>query len=157
MEKTKALIFDMDGTIVDFYAIDNWLEKIRNEDISPYVEASPIYDMDTLGVIASMFQSLGYRIVVVSWGSKGASKEYNKAVRKAKLDWLQRYGFPYDELHVVKYGTPKQKFIKDDLSILIDDSDKVLADFLKSSKGNEKRVIDAKHNIMKALIDILVA
>lgn len=154
---SKALIFDMDGTIADLYGIDGWLEKLRSEDASPYRDARPLYDMDTLSVILDIFRGLGYRIIVVSWGSKGATREYNKEIKRAKLDWLNHYGFPYDEVHVVKYGTPKQSFIKDDVSILIDDNDDVRASFLKSTRGQERHAIDAKRNIIEQLINMLVA
>ncbi len=154
---SKALIFDMDGTIADLYSIDGWLEKLRSEDASPYRDARPLYDMDTLSVILDIFRGLGYRIIVVSWGSKGATREYNKEIKRAKLDWLNHYGFPYDEVHVVKYGTPKQSFIKDDVSILIDDNDDVRASFLKSTRGQERQAIDAKRNIIEQLINMLVA
>lgn len=151
-----TLIFDMDGTIADLYSVEGWLEKLRSEDISPYRDARPLYDMDTLSVILNIFRGLGYRIIVVSWGSKGATREYNKKIKNAKLDWLNRYNFPYDEVHVVKYGTPKQNFIKDDISILIDDSDDVRTSFLKSTRGQKRQAIDAKQNIIEQLIDMLV-
>lgn len=154
---SKALIFDMDGTIADLYGIEGWLEKLRSEDTSPYRDARPLCDMDTLSVILDIFRSLGYRIMVVSWGSKGATREYNREIKRAKLDWLNHYGFPYDEVHVVKYGTPKQSFIKDDISILIDDNDDVRASFLKSTRGQERQTIDAKQNIIEQLINMLVA
>lgn len=154
---SKALIFDMDGTIADLYSVENWLEKLRAEDASPYRDAKPMYDMDTLSVILDIFRSLGYRIIVVSWGSKGATREYNKEIKRAKLDWLNHHGFPYDEVHVVKYGTPKQNFIKNDISILIDDNDDVRASFLKSTRGQERQAIDAKRNVIEQLINMLVA
>lgn len=152
---SKALIFDMDGTIADLYNVEGWLEKLRAGDASPYRDAKPMYDMDTLSVILDIFRSLGYRIIVVSWGSKGATREYNKEIKRAKLDWLNRYNFPYDEVHVVKYGTPKN-FIKDDISILIDDNDDVRTSFLKSTRGQKRQAIDAKQNIIEQLIYMLV-
>lgn len=154
---SKALIFDMDGTIADLYGVEGWLEMLRAEDATPYKVAKPMYDMDTLNVILDIFHKMGYRIVVVSWGAMDATREYNKAVKRAKLDWLNSHGFPYDEVHVVKYGTPKQNFIKDNLSILIDDNDEVRASFLKSTRGQERQVIDAKQNIVRELVNMLVA
>ena len=130
---------------------------MRAGDASPYRDARPLYDMDTLSVILNIFRGLGYHIVVVSWGSKGATREYNKKIKNAKLDWLNRYNFPYDEVHVVKYGTPKQNFIKDDISILIDDNDDVRASFLKSTRGQKRQAIDAKQDIIEQLIYMLVA
>lgn len=154
---SKALIFDMDGTIADLYGVKDWLEKLRAEDASPYRDAKPMYDMDTLAVILDIFRGIGYRIMVVSWGAMNGSKEYTREVKKVKTDWLDAHGFPYDEVHVVKYGTPKQRFIKDDLAILVDDNDEVRADFLKSTRGAQKKVIDAKRNVIEQLIGILVA
>lgn len=153
---SKALIFDMDGTIANLYAVDGWLEKLHASDASPYSDALPLYDMNTLKAILQVFQNMDYRVVVVSWGAMNATNEYMKAIRKAKLEWLKRYDFPYDEIHIVKYGTPKHNFIKDDLSILIDDDDKVRTSFMKSTRAGEKRALDAKLNILKQLIDILV-
>lgn len=154
---SKALLFDMDGTIADLYSVENWLPKLRAEDVSPYRDAKPMYDMDLLNEVLKCLRCEGYRVVVVSWGAMGASAEYGKAVRKAKIRWLQDYGFPFDEVHIVKYGTPKANFIKDDTAILIDDNQKVRDDFMNSTKGNKKAVVDATKNIMKSLVDLLLA
>ena len=69
----------------------------------------------------------GWRIVVTTWLAKGATKEFDKAVRKAKLEWLERFGFPYDELHMVKYGTTKADCTRKlgGYQVLIDDNAKV--------------------------------
>ena len=154
--KTKALLFDMDGTIADLYAVDKWLEKLRAEDISPYKEAKPMYDMDTLSEIIKCLRHDGYKIIIVSWESMGASREYSKAIRKAKLQWLNSYGFPYDEVHIVKYGTPKSNFANSDVNILIDDNEEVRNAFLKSTRGKRKEVINAKMNIVKELVNLLL-
>ena len=154
---SKMLIFDMDGTIADLYNVDNWLNKLRAEDDSPYREAKPMYNMDVLRIILNIFKELGYTISVVSWGSKGGSTSYNKRVKRTKVLWLKANNFPYDEVHVVKYGTPKQNFAKADLSILIDDSEEVRQAFMKGTKSGNRQVIDANQNIIKKLVDMLVA
>ena len=154
---SKMLIFDMDGTIADLYNVDDWLAKLRAEDESPYIEARPMYNMEVLKVILDIFKGLGYTIIVVSWGSMNGSKEYTRKVKKAKLDWLKQYNFPYDEVHVVKYGTPKQRFADADLSILIDDSEEVRQSFMKGTKAGDRQVIDANQNIITKLVDMLVA
>lgn len=152
--KTKELIFDMDGTIADLYGVDNWLEKLRAKDVSPYREAAPLYDMNTLNFILEALKAEGYKVVVVSWGSKEASRNYNRITKIVKKAWLDHYGFPYDEIHVVKYGTPKQNYSKGDLSILVDDNEEVRNRFLKSKNENEKRVIDATKNIINELLKL---
>ena len=49
----------------------------------------------------------GWKIVVTTWLAKGSTKVYDDKVRKAKLEWLKKHEFPYDEVHMVKYGTTK--------------------------------------------------
>ena len=42
---TKAINFDMDGTLADFYGVDNWLEYLVNKDAYPYAAAKPLMNM----------------------------------------------------------------------------------------------------------------
>lgn len=121
------IVFDMDGTIADLYGVDNWLDKLRAEDESPYVEAKPLYYMEQLNLVLNQLKTLGYVIAVTSWLAKDSTKVYDDKVRKAKTEWLDRYGFPYDELHLVKYGTTKANCTrgKCENQILVDDNEKV--------------------------------
>lgn len=153
---SKMLIFDMDGTIADLYGVADWLPRLRAEDTTPYAEAEPMYNMETLKVILNIMKDMGYRVSVVSWGAMNGTNEYTKAVKKVKREWLQKHEFPYDELHVVKYGTPKQYFAKADTNILIDDNLDVRTSFMRSNPET-KFVIDATENIIKSLIDLIVA
>lgn len=122
---TKTLVFDMDGTIADLYAVTDWLENIIAENVRPYAIAEPIYNMNKLVNVINRLKENGWRVAIVSWTSKCGSKEYNKAVRRVKKEWLDRYNFPYDELHVVKYGTPKSYCMKKTggFQILFDDEE----------------------------------
>lgn len=124
---TKMLVFDMDGTIADLYAVDGWLDDLHNEKTRPYDNAEPMYNMTELAELLNRLRALGWLICVTTWLAKDATKEYNKAVTKAKKDWLAKYGFPYDEIHCVKYGTTKANCTrkKADFQILIDDNKKV--------------------------------
>jgi hypothetical protein len=36
MEDNKTLVFDMDGTIADFYGVTGWLDYLKAEDTTPY-------------------------------------------------------------------------------------------------------------------------
>lgn len=157
MNISKELIFDMDGTIADLYGVEDWLPKLRAEDTSPYREARPLYDMDSLNEVIHIFKKMGYRVIIVSWGSKNASKEYDIAVEKAKTEWIYEYDFPADEIHVVPYGTPKSEFIKSQFSVLIDDNSEVRNEFLKSTFGMFRWAIDANENIISQLLKLLVA
>lgn len=151
----KELIFDMDGTICNLYGVKDWLPKLRAEDIEPYRVAKPLYDMDTLNLIVAMLKTTGYFIKVVSWGSLGSTPEYLHATAEAKKAWLKRNKFPVDEIIVVPYGTPKEKYAGID-STLVDDSVQVREAFLSSANKIFKRqVIDATQNILEKLIDLL--
>ena len=144
---TKALIFDMDGTIANLYGVENWLSDLRNENTRPYEIAEPMYDMDELSDILKTLKSKGWNVVITTWLSKDASKDYNQKVTYAKKDWLKRYNFPYDEIHCIKYGTTKANCTrkKYDFQILIDDNEKVRNGWSLGS------TINATYNIIDVL------
>jgi hypothetical protein len=128
--KPKYLAFDMDGTIADLYAVDNWLEQLRAYNPNPYKVAQPMWDMDELRMALNEVQQIGIKVVIITWASKDSTREYDMAVRQAKLEWLEEMGFPYDFFHCVKYGTTKANTIRkymeiDETAILIDDNEKV--------------------------------
>lgn len=124
----KMICFDMDGTIADLYSVPNWLDKLRAEDASPYIEAAPMWDMKALRKILLKLIDKGYEIRIISWLSKDSTEEYKTAVRKAKKEWLEKYNFPAEKCHFVAYGTTKADCIRriaDAPAILIDDNAKV--------------------------------
>ena len=127
MEMNKMLVFDMDGTIADLYGVKNWLFDLESENTRPYEIASPLYEVEELNSLLNMAKAKGWKVVVTTWLAKGGSKEYNKAVTKAKKDWLEKYDFPYDEIHCVKYGSTKANCTRKagGFQILIDDNKKV--------------------------------
>lgn len=144
---TKMLVFDMDGTIADLYGVEGWLEDLETYKTRPYEIAKPMYDMDELNETLQKLQKLGWQIVITTWLAMNATKEYNKAVAKAKKDWLAKYNFPYDEIHCVKYGTTKADCTrkKADFQILIDDNKKVRDGWTLGT------TVNAKYNIMDFL------
>lgn len=123
----KMICFDMDGTIADLYAVPNWLAKLRAEDTSPYAEAAPMWDMTKLRDILLQLIAKGWEIRVISWLSKDSTEEYKEAVRQAKREWLIRYDFPADKVHLVAYGTTKADCVRriTEAAILVDDNEKV--------------------------------
>lgn len=126
-DSRKTIVFDMDGTIADFYGVQGWLEYLQNEDTTPYEVARPLYDMEYLKALLIILKAQGWRVVVTTWLSKGGNKEYNNRTRNAKLEWLDKYEFPYDEIHLVKYGTTKANCTRHigGYQILVDDNEAI--------------------------------
>ena len=143
----KTLVFDMDGTIADFYNVVGWLDYLNEMDTTPYDVALPIYNMDYLNAILTILKHQGWKIAVTTWLSKDGTKEYNDRTRKSKLEWLKKYNFPYDEIHLVKYGTTKADCTRKlgGYQILIDDNENVRKGWKLGS------TIDANKNILKEL------
>lgn len=145
----QAIYFDMDGTIADLYSVENWEAKLNSSDPSPYVDAVPMVDMQALNDLMQEFASMGITIGVISWLAMNSNSDYDKAVRKAKREWLARH-FPIaTEVHLIKYGTTKRKAARFKNSVLVDDNAKV-------RKGwNGHSTIDATGDILAALRDYL--
>lgn len=128
----KMICFDMDGTIADLYGVENWLEKLRAYDASPYLTAKPMCDMEELAFLLDVARYRGIEIRVISWLSKESTKEYDELVRIAKQAWLEAMGLPIDHFHGIAYGATKANSIrryidtsKGETAILFDDNEKV--------------------------------
>ncbi len=149
--ENKVLVFDMDGTIADLYGVDNWLEDLRAENPRPYEKAKPIYPADILNTLLEIFKANGWRIVVTTWLAKGSTKEYDNLVREAKVAWLDKYDFPYDEIHLIKYGTTKANCTRHlgGFQVLIDDNKAV------RSGWHLGDTINANEDIIEKLINLL--
>lgn len=123
---TRAIYFDMDGTIANLYGVENWLDNLMNEYTRPYREAKAMVNMRALGRELNRLQAEGYVIGVVTWLSKNGTDEYGERVAKAKREWLARHigAVEWDEVHIVKYGTPKYKVVNVPNGILFDDEER---------------------------------
>ena len=123
----NEICFDMDGTIANLYGVEDWLPKLRAEDASPYLDAKPMWDMEALAGILRQLHNQGITITVITWLAKDSSAEYKKAVREAKLGWLEKYDFPFDHFHGVQYGATKADSVRrfTNNAGLIDDNAKV--------------------------------
>ena len=148
----RTLVFDMDGTIADFYGVQGWLEDIRNNNPRPYIVAKPLYDMDILISILNLLKLQGWTIAVTSWLAKGSNKEFDELTRIAKREWLTKYNFPFDEIHLVKYGTTKANCTRKNkgYQILVDDNEQV------RNGWNLGATINANENILEKLVDLLL-
>lgn len=151
MTETKVLVFDMDGTIADLYGVQGWLEDLRSENPRPYEMAKPMYDMDTLASVLGLLRLKGWRIAIVSWLAKESTREYDELVRKAKREWLTKYQFPCDEIHLVKYGTTKANCTRKlgGYQVLVDDNEQV------RNGWHLGDTINANENILEKLVDLL--
>ena len=101
--------FDMDGTIADLYAVENWLPKLRAYDPTPYMEARPMLRLCALARVLNRLSREGVEIGVVSWLSKDPNPAYGKAVAEAKREWLKRQmpSVKWDYIVIVPHGMPK--------------------------------------------------
>jgi hypothetical protein len=123
---TKAVYFDMDGTIANLYGVDGWLDMLIAEDATPYRIAKPLINLQALARVLNRLQACGYVLGIVSWLAKGANDEYNQKVTKAKIDWLNKHlaSVHFNEIHIVEYGTPKETVVLNPNGILFDDEKK---------------------------------
>ena len=142
---TKAIYFDMDGTIVDLYAVNGWLDMLRAYDATPYEMAKPLVRLSTLARLLNRLQREGYIIGIVSWLSKEPTPEYDKAVINAKLEWLEVHmpSVEWDEIKIVPHGIPKQKVVDNPFGILFDDE--------KQNRENWSGTAYDAHNIIEIL------
>lgn len=120
---TKAIYFDMDGTIANLYGVEGWLDNLIARQTRPYREAKSLVDMRQLGRLLNTLQTEGYHVGVVSWLAKNSTKEYDARVTTTKIKWLERHlgAVEFDEIKIVEYGTPKSTVVKYTEGILFDD------------------------------------
>jgi len=133
-----TIYFDLDGTIADLYGFNGWLDCLQNEQTTPYTEAGLLVDGEQLRNFLAAGKAAGVLFGVISWGAKNASKDYQKAIRRAKVAWLKKnnlLGY-FDELHVIKYGTPKNRAAKNRTGVLIDD---------ELQRWNVEKLVDASN------------
>lgn len=120
---TKAIYFDMDGTIADLYGVHGWLENLQNFQTKPYREAKALLNMRKLARVLNSLQKNGYHIGVISWLSKAHDEAYDAKVTATKKAWLMKHlgSVRFDEIKIVPYGTPKQNSVDFPNGILFDD------------------------------------
>ena len=81
--REKWIWFDMDGTFVDFYGVEGWLDDLMVSSTRPYEVAKPLYKItDFINMIFTL-RAQGYKIGVISWSSKARDESFDKLVRVA--------------------------------------------------------------------------
>ena len=148
MRNEKWIWLDMDGTIADLYKVEGWLEDLIAFKTRPYVEARSIYNEAELLETLLLLHTQGYKIGVISWGSKANNPEYDKAVEKVKKDWLRKKALDIvlDKIIVTAYGVRKadtcRRFGE---GILVDDEEQ------NREAWDLGETIDARKDIIQAL------
>ena len=146
---TKAIYFDLDGTIADLYGVPNWLDKLLNEDSTPYEKAKPLVNMNTLARKLNSLQRKGYSIGIISWLCKDSTKEYDKKVTKAKIKWLKKHlgSVKFDEINIVTYGVPKETVAKNPYGLLFDDEERNRKNWIGTAHS-EKNIMDVLRELV---------
>ena len=126
MKMNEWIWLDMDGTIADLYGVEGWLDDLIAFRTRPYELAKDLYNtLDLLEVLLEL-KAKGYKIGIISWGSKAKNLDYDKEVKKVKIQWLRDrvLDMVLDEIIVTPYGVCKadvcRKYGK---GILVDDEE----------------------------------
>ena len=130
---SKAIYFDMDGTLANLYGVDDWLNKLRTYDATPYTEASVLLNMQALAHRLNKLQENGYTIGIISWLSKESTTAYDIAATAMKMAWLEKHlrSVKWDEIHIVAYGKRKSKLAQVKDGYLFDDNESVRREWIK--------------------------
>lgn len=140
--------FDMDGTFVNLYGVENWLEDLRNFNERPYREAKPLFRMCDFARVIHKLQNKGIEVGVITWLAKNSTHEYDRKVIDAKTEWLKKHlpTVEFDELIMVEHGTPKELF-GEETDVLFDDE--------KQNRDNWKGIAHNVENIIEDLKKLL--
>lgn len=132
----KAIYFDMDGTIADLYAVEDWLSKLRASNPTPYEEAKVMHNMNALARMLNRLTANGYTVGIISWLSKNGTPHYNAEVTIAKRKWLAKHlrSVQFEEMYIVPHGTPKHTLTAHN-GILFDDEEKNRIAWEASGRG----------------------
>ena len=152
MNTNKWIWLDMDGTFVNFYGVENWLDYLIKKDPTPYRIAEPIYNMAELIEVLLELKENGYNVGVISWLSKTPNVGFDKKVIKAKMDWLERNLIAdiLDEIIITSYGKVKSATCeKYGYGVLCDDEEQ------NRNAWKNGATIDANKNLIKELKKLL--
>lgn len=130
-----TIYLDLDGTVVNFYGVPNWLECLEAQDSTPYRVAKPLVNLSTLARYLNRLQARGYNIGIISWLSKSGTDKFNAEVVEVKRDWLAKHlpSVQWDEIHIVPYGVPKSNCATCSNAILFDDEQRNLNEWMANT------------------------
>ena len=133
--------FDMDGTIVDLYGVENWLEMLIAHDETPYAIAKPIVNLSVLARLMNKVQRKGFEICIVSALAKDSTAEYDERVRNAKIKWLANHlkSVHFDEIRFVPYWYTKND-VNTGTDVLFDDEERHLEKWTSTAVHASKMI-----------------
>lgn len=147
----KTIYLDCDGTWIDLYGVEGWLEMLQAYDPAPYELAKPLVNLSLLARTIHQLQNAGYKVGIISWLSKCSTEDYDRAVTQAKLNWFKKHipSVIWDEIHIVPYGTPKSEC---GCGILFDDEERNRKEW-NGIAFDEKDLIANLKMILKGVAD----
>ena len=118
----KAINLDCDGTWIDLYGVEGWLDDLRNKKVRPYLEAKPLVNLSLMARTLNKLQAKGWEINIISWTAKNSDNDFHNAVIKAKEEWLKKHipSVKWNHVFIVPYGTPKHSLAS---GLLFDDEE----------------------------------
>jgi hypothetical protein len=142
----RKIYLDMDGTWVNLYGVEGWLNDLINYNPRPYAEAKPLVHLATLARTIHELQRAGWAVCIISWLSKNSTVDYDMEVKNAKLAWLANHipSVEWDEIHIIEYGTPKYTCGN---GILFDDEER--------NRNEWKGIAYSEENLIKNLRDLI--
>ena len=119
----RAINFDMDGTIADFYGVEGWLSYLMERNPFPYENAKPLVNMSALARRLNALQRKGYEINIISWLAKNSTDDFDKIVTLAKEKWLKKHlpSVKWNKITIVAYGVDKSTLGE---GVLFDDEER---------------------------------
>ena len=152
MREEKWIWFDMDGTIADLYSVEGWLEDLLAFNTRPYAEAKMMYNQLSLLEIMAELKCKGYKLGIISWGSKAKNQEYDEMVTRVKKEWLEKtlLDILLDKIIVTQYGVCKADTCRPyGYGILVDDEKP------NRDSWDLGETINANENILKSLWELV--
>ena len=119
----NTIYFDMDGTFYDLYGYNGWLECILSEKTECYTRSNLLVDYTDFITVLSQLKEKGYKLGIITWLSKNATRNYQNKVRSAKMRYIKKnFSNIFDEIHIIQYGKNKSEYCHEN-DILFDDEE----------------------------------
>lgn len=155
MTNTKAIIFDMDGTLFDFYGVEGWEHDLYDlRSARPYALAKPMYNKNVLNRYINILKQNGWTIFVNSWLARNKTPEYHEEIKSVKLNRLAEIEFPYDFAIFTDYGVDKQESVKDyyTTQVLVDDNPDICAKWNGITINANQNILPALEQLIKTYV-----